>query len=441
MRSKKRKVALALLVSGVAALLTAALATGAQRSSGAVLKVGQGTASPTKSVCGLGNGKKATGRPIKIGGIAMLIPGVDFTTIGKVANAYFKCVNDNGGIQGRPIQYILYTEQLNPAQEASLARKLIESDKVVGIVGNTSFAECGVNWKYYRSKGFVVIGAGVQAECFGTPSFVESNMGPRYSNIGAAQALIRAGVKKIAVASPETLSAYADGGVVKLGAARGVAVKVFPTHLPVTDASSQLIQMYQFAGEGNGILLDFTPDTAPAFMKAAIAQNIVSKIKWGSSTPIANAFMAEQFPQFDGHLYINQEFQNIDPSVGPDTRLMFDILKKYAPSIAPQAFAQMGFMDGLFATKALLNIKGPVTAKSYNRAVRGLKNIKTDMLCKPWYVGNALPYHIPNNTDITVDYKDGKVVVREKCFDIAPVDRELAQTRIWEKKYKLNTAK
>ena len=75
----------------------------------------------------------------------------------------------------------------------------------------------------------------------------------------------------------------------------------------------------------------------------------------------------------------------------------------------------MGFMDAKFATAALLNVKGPVTAASYNRAVRGLKNIKTDMLCKPWYVGN-LPYHIPNNTDITVDYKDGKVVKKEKLL-------------------------
>ena len=40
------------------------------------------------------------------------------------------------------------------------------------------------------------------------------------------------------------------------------------------------------------------------------------------------------------------------------------------------------------------------------------------MLCKPFYVGN-LPYHIPNNTDITVDYKGGNVVVKEKCFAIA----------------------
>ena len=221
-------------------------------------------------------------------------------------------------------------------------------------------------------------------------------------------------------------------------AARGVAVKLFPTHLPVTDASSQLLQMYQFAGDGNGILLDFTPDTAPAFMTAAISMGIVSKIKWGSSTPIANTFMAGQFPQFDGHLWINSEFGLLDASQGPDTRLMIAILKKYSPSIAPQAFGQMGFMDAKFATAALLSVKGPVTAASYNKAVRGLKNIKTDMLCKPWYVGN-LPFHIPNNTDITVDYKNGKVVKKESCFDIAAVDKELAQTRVWEKKFKLNT--
>jgi branched-chain amino acid transport system substrate-binding protein len=432
MRSKRIKLGLACAVVGACALMLAAWAGAAGNASSA----GSGAAAATKLGCGMGNGKKATGTPIKLGGIDMLIPGVDFTTVGKVAAAYFACVNDNGGINGHPIKYTLYNEQLNPAQEAALARKLVEKDKVVGIVGNTSFAECGTNAKYYASKGFVVIGAGVQAECYSTPSFAETNMGPRYSNIGAAQALIRAGVKKIAIASPDTISAYADGGVVQLGAQKGVDVKVFPTHLPVTDATSQLIQMYQFAGDGNGILIDFTPDTAPAFMKAAIAQGIVDKVKWGSSTPIANTFMAAQFPQFDGHLWINQEFSNVDPKVGPDSALMFAILKKYAPKIAPQAFSQMGYMDGKFATNALLSIKGAITAASYNAAVKALKNQKTDMLCKPWYVGN-LAYHIPNNWDITVDYKGGNVVVKEGCFAIAPVDKSIAQTRVWEKKYKL----
>jgi branched-chain amino acid transport system substrate-binding protein len=429
MRSTKIKIGVACAASAVVALMLTTWATGAG-------PVGSGTASATKSVCGMGTGKKATGAPIKIGGIDMLIPGVDFTTVGKIAAAYFACVNDNGGIHGRPIKYILYNEQLNPAQEAALARKLIESDKVVGVVGNTSFAECGVNWKYYKSKGYIVIGAGVQAECFGTASFAESNMGPRYSNIGAAQALVRAGVKKLVVASPATISAYADGGVVKVAQAAGIPSQVFPTVLPVTDANSTILKLVQAAGTGGGVILDFTPDTAPALLQAAVAQGLVDKVKWGSSTPIANTFMAGQTPAFDGKMYINSEFSLLD-SKGPDETLYNQINAKYTPKIAIQSFGQMGFMDAKFATQALLSIKGPVTATSYNNAVRALKDVKTDMLCKPWYVGN-IKYHIPNNWDITVDYKAGKVVLKEKCFAIAPVDPQIAQTRVWEKKFHLN---
>ncbi len=316
MRSMKIKLGVVCAAGCLVALTSAMWASGA----GAAGVVGSGTASATKSVCGAGTGKKATGKPIKIGGIDMLIPGVDFTTIGKFAAAYFKCVNDNGGINGRPIKYILYNEQLNPTQEASLARKLVESDKVVGIVGNTSFAECGTNWKYYQSKGFTVIGAGVQAECFGTPPIAESNMGPRYSNIGAAQALVKLGAKSLVVASPDTISAYADGGVALVAKAAGIPSHIFPIKLPITDANSTILQLVQAAGDGGGVILDFTPDSAPALMQAAISQGLVDKVLWGSSTPIANAAMAKQFPQFDGKMHIDQEFGNINDGT-PDENL------------------------------------------------------------------------------------------------------------------------
>jgi branched-chain amino acid transport system substrate-binding protein len=210
--------------------------------------------------------------------------------------------------------------------------------------------------------------------------------------------------------------------------------------LPITDANSTILQLVQAAGQGGGVILDFTPDSAPALMKAAIDQGLIDKVIWGSSTPIANAQMAQQFPQFDGKMHINQEFGNINDGT-PDEKLYLQITNKYAPSISPQAFGQMGFMDAKFATQALLNIKGDVTAKSYNDAVRALKNVKTSMLCKPWYVGANLAYHIPNNTDITVTYKGGQVVTEDKCIPIQAVDPQLTQTRAWEKKFNLNTGK
>ena len=242
----------------------------------------------------------------------MLIPGVDFTTIGKFANAYFKCVNDNGGINGRPIKYNLYNEQLNPTQQASLAKKLIESDKVVGIVGNTSFTECGTNWKYYKSKGFTVIGAGVQAECFGTPSFVESNMGPRYSNIGAAQALVTRGAKSLVVASPDTISAYADGGVSR--SPRPPASRQgLPDQAPGHRRELEDPAAVQAAGDGGGVILDFTPDTAPALMKAADRagprrQGEVGLVDADRQHVHGGAVRASS----TARCFINQEFGNLD---------------------------------------------------------------------------------------------------------------------------------
>jgi len=53
-------------------------------------------------------------------------------------------------------------------------------------------------------------------------------------------------------------------------------------------------------------------------MKAAEAQGIVGKVLWGSSTPIANTFMAGQFsPAFDGHLWIDNEFSTSTRRSGP----------------------------------------------------------------------------------------------------------------------------
>ena len=69
---------------------------------------------------------------IKLGAIATKQPGTDFTDIPNMAKAYFDCVNNNGGIRGRRIQYTIETEQTNPGQNAALVRKLVASTKVVG---------------------------------------------------------------------------------------------------------------------------------------------------------------------------------------------------------------------------------------------------------------------------------------------------------------------
>src|SRR5207302_8173304 len=168
-----RRAALGLAIPVVLAA-AAVFATAASSSSSSQLKVGQGTASAAKSVCGLGNGKKATGAPIRLGAIATKQPGTDFTDIPNMAKAYFDCVNANGGIYGHRVQYTIQTEQTDPGQLAALAKKLVESTKVVGLVGNTSIIDCSINHKYYEAKGLYVIASGIAPECYGRDTNISS---------------------------------------------------------------------------------------------------------------------------------------------------------------------------------------------------------------------------------------------------------------------------
>jgi branched-chain amino acid transport system substrate-binding protein len=425
----------------VVALVATALATGGS----AQKVVGSGKASATKSVCGLGTGKKASGRAIKLGGIFTLVPGVDFTTIGKIADAYFKCVNDNGGINGRPISFRIYTEQLKPEQNAALAKKLAESDKVVGVTG-TSLIECEINAKYWQQQGYFNIIAGVPGACFGTPNYAAVNMGPRYSTIGAAQALVRAGAKSIVVSSTDVIAEYANGGPLLVAKAAGIPGISDAQAVPITDPNGVITKLVQQAkqaagGGKGGVILDYTPETALPLMKAAEQQGLVDDVLWGSSTPIANEFSASQAgPAWtrDNLCCINSEF-GLLTDTGPDMTLYRQITKKYQPSVPVQSFGQMGFLVGKFMTAALLSVSGPVTKESYNAAVQNLKNQKSDILCKPWYWGKGLQAHIPNNTDISVSFANGKVVKTEECFPIAAVDADLRKTRVAEKRFKLNT--
>ena len=167
-------------------------------------------------------------------------------------------------------------------------------------------------------------------------------MGPRYSNIGAAQALVRAGAKSIVDSPrrPRRLPVLRQRRI-KVAQAGGAShVGRLPVELPVTDANTIVQQLYQAAGPGGGIILDFTADTAPALMKAAIAQGLVDKVKWRASTPIANTFMAEQFGRSGtARCSSTRSSACSTPRKGPTPGSCWSILKKYT-KIAPQAFVR-----------------------------------------------------------------------------------------------------
>jgi len=389
------------------------------------------------SKCGLGNGKKATGTPIKLGAIATKLPGTDFTDIPNMAAAYFACVNANGGIKGHPVQLNIETEAINPVQAGAAAKKLIGSEHVLGMVGNTSILECTINHKYYEQKGFYVIASGIAPECYGTSNIASVNMGPRYSSDGAAQYAISQKINKLVFDQSNVPgTAYNVGGVQLIAKAAKVPVTALTDNVPIQDANSVAIKLVQAAGANGGVVLNFTPPEALKILQAAQQQGLEKRVKvWACSTPCNTDFLAKALgPQWNGRLGVNAEL-NLPSAPGPDEALYRQVLKQYGKKVSGGlgSFSQMGYVEAAIATKALLGIKGPYTVKSVNQAFLNVKNFKTDILCRPWYFQKA-PLHIPNNTDRTVVPQNGKMVQKQGCFNISPVDPAIAKVRAIEKK-------
>ena len=60
-------------------------------------------------------------------------PASAYGTIGKVIGAYFKKVNDEGGVNGRKINYITYDDSYSPPKTVEMVRKLVEQDQVAAL--------------------------------------------------------------------------------------------------------------------------------------------------------------------------------------------------------------------------------------------------------------------------------------------------------------------
>jgi branched-chain amino acid transport system substrate-binding protein len=391
--------------------------------------------------CGLGTGEPASGEPIKIGAMATNIPGVDFTWITSMTGAYFECVNDNGGINGRPIEYIAEEEQVDPQQIASLATKLIEQDQVVGIVGSTSLIECSVNRDYYAQQEFYLIIAGVAQDCFTSPNFSAVNMGPYYSSLGGAQAAVRAGAEgKLVVVSPNQPGFdLINSGVVQFAEENGMEGESILEDVPINDPAGLAQRLVQAAGDGGGVVLDFTGPTVLPLLQAIEQQGLVDTVIWASSTPPNDPSVSAALGEaWNGKFLINAEFNVLD-SGQPDQNHMNEVREQYAPDVQSSSFAQMGYLAGRVATDALLGIEGDITKESVNEAFRSITNFTSDIWCKPWYFDSTTGSNVSNNTDLTVAPMDGNMVQVEDCFPIAELpDNPLAEIRAAEQELGLN---
>jgi branched-chain amino acid transport system substrate-binding protein len=95
----------------------------------------------------------ASDTEIKIGNVeAYSGPASAYGVIGKTEEAYFKMVNDAGGINGRKINWISYDDGYSPPKTVEQIRKLIESDEVFLVFNALGTPTQTAVQKYHNAK-------------------------------------------------------------------------------------------------------------------------------------------------------------------------------------------------------------------------------------------------------------------------------------------------
>ena len=106
-----------------------------------------------QSKCGLGNGKKADGEPIAVGAVVGKTGPDDFSSSAQAAAAYFKCVNENGGINGRPVEILFEDDGTDPKRGAEVVEKLV-SQAGCDLVFGPLFSHVVIGTDYPYDMGY-----------------------------------------------------------------------------------------------------------------------------------------------------------------------------------------------------------------------------------------------------------------------------------------------
>ena len=177
-------------------------------------------------------------------------PASAYGVIGKTIQAYWKSVNEAGGINGRKVNFITLDDGYNPAKTVELVRQLVEQDKVLCTFNTLGTPTNTAIHKYMNQKKVPMLFVATGASKWGKPKEFPWTMGfqPDYHTEGVIYAKhILANVKdaKIGVLmqNDDYGKDYYEGFKEGLGKDAGKIVKHVSYETTDPTVESQVIQL------------------------------------------------------------------------------------------------------------------------------------------------------------------------------------------------------
>ncbi|MFC0282628.1 ABC transporter substrate-binding protein [Camelimonas abortus] len=346
-------------------------------------------------------GPGVTDTEIRIGNIMPYSgPASAYGTIGTTEAAYFRKVNDEGGINGRKISFISYDDSYSPPKAVEQVRKLVEQDNVLLVFNPLGTPSNTAIQRYLNDKGVPQLFVATGATKWGDYKAFPWTMGwqPTYQGEGRIYAryiLDNHPKGKIAVLyqhddfGRDYLKGLKDG----LGARAKdmiVAEESYEISAPTVDA-----QILKLRSSGADIFVNIT---TPKFAAQAIRK--VAEIGWkpvhllvNVSASVGSVMKPAGFENAQGVMSVNYMKDPTDPGLkdDPGVKEWNAFMDKYLPGVdKSQSNYVYGYNVARTLEQVLRQAGDDLSRENVMRQAANLKNFDPGML-QPGITINTSP--------------------------------------------------
>lgn len=356
------------------------------------------------SSAGPASGEKSE---IAIGAIGSYSSPQGGTIVGgrDVLNAWAKMVNEAGGVDGHPVKLVVKDDAGDPAKALSLVKELVTRDKVVAIVGHSSFLDT-VWAPYIGTQGVPVLGGSPYATPFLTdPNFFSigtNNAAQNYALLAEAKKLGTRFANLYCAEAPVCAvgNSYLEAFAPELGVDMKVAQKVSasqPNYTAVCKAIKDSGAASFSVAHSSAIAIKISEDCVDLGVKG---ENVAT----GGT---ADAAWLDR-PKLDGTLNVELAAPYFDDSTA-GTKRYRDFVSKYLPDFGKKDGA--GPQYAYIATQLLeAAVKAApadeVTSETIKKGLYSLKDETLDGLTAPLNYVEGKPSL--NNCWFVSQIKDGE---------------------------------
>ncbi|MEC1525009.1 ABC transporter substrate-binding protein [Neobacillus niacini] len=296
-------------------------------------------------------------------------------------NAYFEMINEQGGINNRKIEWIVEDNAYDPQKSVSIARKLVERDKVFAIVGSNGTAQNAATFPYFDKENTPFMpGLGNAPEWWNPVKPYLFGVQVLYENQSRALGrwAAKEGAKSILVVHSdpayfENQAKNVEPGVKSFDP--NIKVEFMPVKFGTTDYAPIALQIQN--SKPDAIVIIQSVDELVALAKALDRQNVKMPL-YTYAPNVSNDTLELGSNAVEG---LRAMSFTVPPTADiPEVEEYRNALKKSEPDARPDYQSLFTWAQAKVFTEALKQVKGPLTRENFIKSLESMKNYETGIL-------------------------------------------------------------